>query len=252
MRSIGSLLDITGQKEVEAVLEQHASEVSRYAETLRQTNDKLNLLNSITRHDILNQLTVVRGYLELLKMKKTDPAFLDDFIQKETQAVDNIQSQILFTRDYQNIGVQQPQWLNLKDIILSTATRLPLGSLIFRVHCDDIEILADPMFEKVVYTLLENALRHGKTITEIEFSCQTLADRLLIIYQDNGEGIPAEFKEAIFERKFFKHTGFGLFLSRTILGITGMTIRENGEPGKGARFEITVPEGVYRFSSQGL
>ena len=96
MRSIGSLLDITGQKEVEAVLEQHASEVSRYAETLRQTNDKLNLLNSITRHDILNQLTVIRGYLELLKMKKTDPAFLDDFIQKETQAVDNIQSQILF------------------------------------------------------------------------------------------------------------------------------------------------------------
>ena len=59
------------------------------------------------------------------------------------------------------------------------------------------------MFEKVVYTLLENALRHGKTITEIEFSCRTLADRLLIIYQDNGEGIPAEFKEAIFERKFF-------------------------------------------------
>ena len=31
-----------------------------------------------------------------------------------------------------------------------------------------------------------------------------------------------------------------------------MTIRENGEPGKGGRFEVTVPEGDCRFSSQGL
>jgi signal transduction histidine kinase len=59
--------------------------------------------------------------------------------------------------------------------------------------------------------------------------------------------IPAEYKEAILQRKFFKHTGFGLYLSQTILGITGMTIRENGEPGKGARFEILVPKGAFRF-----
>jgi signal transduction histidine kinase len=44
-----------------------------------------------------------------------------------------------------------------------------------------------------------------------------------------------------------KNTGLGLFLSREILAITGITITENGTPGKGARFEITVPEGMYRF-----
>jgi len=73
----------------------------------------------------------------------------------------------------------------------------------------------------------------------------------MVIYKDNGEGIPVEYKEAIFERKFFKHTGFGLFLSRTILGITGMKIRETGEPGKGAKFEIIVPMGAYRFTNIG-
>jgi hypothetical protein len=39
----------------------------------------------------------------------------------------------------------------------------------------------------------------------------------------------------------------GLFLAREILSITSITIRETGEPGKGARFEIFVPKSAYRF-----
>lgn len=57
--------------------------------------------------------------------------------------------------------------------------------------------------------------------------------------------------ERIFEQGFGKNTGLGLFLSREILAITGITITENGTPGKGARFEITVPKGAYRFTGAG-
>jgi signal transduction histidine kinase len=53
-------------------------------------------------------------------------------------------------------------------------------------------------------------------------------------------------RRMIFERCFGKNTGMGLYLSREILAITGITIRETGEPGKGARFEIVVPKGAYR------
>jgi signal transduction histidine kinase len=45
---------------------------------------------------------------------------------------------------------------------------------------------------------------------------------------------------------FGKHTGLGLFLSREILGLTGITITENGIPGSGARFVIRVPAGKWR------
>ena len=55
--------------------------------------------------------------------------------------------------------------------------------------------------------------------------------------------------ERIFERGYGKNTGLGVFLSREILSITGITITENGVPGKGARFEITVPKGMYRFGN---
>ena len=245
--SLTVMQDITELKVLEAQMTYNNSELNKYADTLRQTNDKLNLLNTITRHDILNQLTVVLGYLEIMKMKFPEPS-LQEYVEKEIHAAQNIQTQILFTKDYQDIGAQSPQWFDLKKIILTNAARLTLSTVRLVVHFDHLELYGDPLLEKVFYTLIENTLRHGKTVSTIEFSCRTQKEGLVVIYEDNGEGVPAEHKEAIFQRKFFKHTGFGLFLSRTILGITGMTIRETGEPGKGARFEIMVPTGAFRFT----
>jgi len=43
------------------------------------------------------------------------------------------------------------------------------------------------------------------------------------------------------------NTGLGMFLAREILSLTGIMIKETGVPGKGARFEIKVPNGMYRI-----
>jgi signal transduction histidine kinase len=67
---------------------------------------------------------------------------------------------------------------------------------------------------------------------------------ILFVCEDDGDGIPVEDKERIFDWGFGKNTGFGLAISREILGITGITIRETGVPGKGARFEMAVPKGT--------
>jgi signal transduction histidine kinase len=67
-----------------------------------------------------------------------------------------------------------------------------------------------------------------------------------LIVEDNGSGIPAILKKQIFERGFGKNTGFGLFLIREILAITGLSIEETGTEGKGARFEIRLPPGSWR------
>jgi len=44
----------------------------------------------------------------------------------------------------------------------------------------------------------------------------------------------------------WNNTGIRLFLAREILSITGILIKEIGVPGRGARFQIRVPQGVYR------
>jgi signal transduction histidine kinase len=68
-----------------------------------------------------------------------------------------------------------------------------------------------------------------------------------MVCEDNGGGIDRETKKHLFKRGYGKNTGFGLFLIREILSITGITIDENGESGRSARFEIVVPNGAYRF-----
>ncbi len=93
---------------------------------------------------------------------------------------------------------------------------------------------------------MDNAVRYGGKITTIRFSVLERDEDHLIVCEDDGDGIPAMEKEKIFERGFGKNTGLGLFLSREILAITGITITETGEPGKGARFEMTVPKGMWR------
>lgn len=102
------------------------------------------------------------------------------------------------------------------------------------------------MLEKVFFNLIDNSIRHGQKVTEIRISARHFDEGLLIALEDNGVGIPVDEKEKIFERGFGKNTGFGLFLVREILSLTGITIKEIGVPGSGARFEITVPKGAFR------
>jgi signal transduction histidine kinase len=111
-----------------------------------------------------------------------------------------------------------------------------------------VEVFADPLMEKVFYNLMENSLRHGEHATHMDFSDKETESGLILTYADNGVGVTAEDKKKLFQKGFGKHTGLGLFLSKEILSITGITITENGEPGKGARFEMVVPKGAYRFT----
>jgi Signal transduction histidine kinase len=113
-----------------------------------------------------------------------------------------------------------------------------------------LEIFADPIIRKVFSTLIENAIRHGKTLSYIRFAEEIREGACIIICEDDGIGIPGSDKEHIFDHGFGKHTGIGLFLSREILSITDLSICECGEEGKGARFEITVPVGKFRINAK--
>jgi signal transduction histidine kinase len=110
-----------------------------------------------------------------------------------------------------------------------------------------LEVFADPMLDRVFANLIENAVRHGKTVSQVVITYQVLEDGLSIYVEDDGVGIPAAGKEEIFAYGIGSGGGLGLFLVREILSITGMTIRETGTPGEGARFVIHVLPDGYRI-----
>ena len=218
--------------------------------TLKIVNNKLNLMNSITRHDILNQLTVAIMSLNLLGIEDIIPADSKRYksYKRIESALENIQQQINFTKDYQDMGVESPGWYDVGKIVEKTG-RAAFVDLAFTNELTGYEIYADPLFEKVIYTLFDNAVRHGKKVTEISFSASEDEEgNLNVICKDNGTGIPEAEKEKIFDRGYGDNTGLGLFLSREILSITGISIKEDGAHGEGARFLITVPKEMFRPS----
>lgn len=220
------------------------TDMKRSENAIRESNRKLNLLNSITRHDLANQLTVVQGYTQLALLRKPDPV-VAEFIAKIDLAAGMMQRQIEFTRNYQELGVQSPAWFRVNDVVTAAKPQ----NLALTSSCDSCEIFADPMIAKVFFNLFDNAVRHGERVTAITVKCGIFSDELVITVEDNGVGIPLDEKQKIFEKGYGRNTGFGLFLVREILAITGIFIHETGSHGKGARFEIAVPKGAYRIAA---
>jgi signal transduction histidine kinase len=234
--------------EVNEILKNDIIERGKIGKALQQANQKLNILASVTRHDILNKLMALLTFLDLSKEEaKKNPVILD-YVEKELQISEAIKRQIEFTRFYQDIGVKAPEWEDVAAVIRRASDSLKVHGITPDVMFSGLVIYADPLIEKVFYNLMENSIRHGEHITTMVFSYHETPEGLVIVYTDNGVGIAAEDKERIFIRGFGKNTGLGMFLSREILGITGMVIKETGEQGKGVRFEISVPGENYRIT----
>jgi PAS domain S-box-containing protein len=232
---LGSVHDVTGRNAAE--------------ESLRRANAKLTLLNIITRHDILNTVTALLLYIELLKESPKDEAQQENLSKIEMLA-QTIKRQIEFTKVYQDIGMGSPKWQALGPLIERVKNSIPLPGVSVSHDTGSIEVYADPLLEHVIHNLVDNSLRHGGGVTSIWITALQDEMGLKVVYEDNGQGIPPREKEEIFKRGYGKNTGFGLFLAREILGTTGLLIKETGTYGKGARFEIRVPHGFFRISGK--
>jgi signal transduction histidine kinase len=235
---------------VEKEMEYHEMELMKfYHQSLDAANKKLKLLSGITRHDIISQLMVLQLYHEMLEKKLPDSSY-NDYFKKIGTATDRISSIIRFTEKYEEIGVNTLVWTDVRAIVEAAEKEGATGHL--RLVNDipaGTEVFADALIANIFYALMDNAVKYGGKITTIRFSVERSGDTGVIVCEDDGDGVPAQEKERIFDRGFGKSAGLGLALSREILLITGITIRETGEPGNGARFEIVVPKGAYRIAA---
>jgi signal transduction histidine kinase len=236
------------------VVEATQNERAKAIEALALANKKLEILDSLTRHDILNLVSLASLEAELAKRMSRDQQ-----VQNSAENISKINKTITallqFSKEYKQIGLERPRWVNVEEVLSRATRELERGGEVTVDNlCVNWKVFADPMIERAFFNILENSLRHGEKVTRITVECGSSGEdgKLRIVFSDNGVGIPVAEKERIFEKGVGKNTGLGLFLVRQILSITGMSIRENGIPGKGARFEITVPKDAFEATSQSL
>jgi PAS domain S-box-containing protein len=230
-------------------LKHNYGELQRSQQALTMARKKLNLLNFVTFTDIQNAIFSLSGYLELEKLQPADEK-TQEYQQKQEDIIQTISASLQFAKNFQDLGIKAPVWQNVMQVFLIGISHTDTLKISHKIQLDNLEIYADPLLEKVFFTLAENVLLHGTMATEISLWCKETPEGLTLVFEDDGPGIPVAMKEKIFERRFEGKKGVGLFLVREILSITGITIIETGTEGKGARFEITVPKGAYRFFSR--
>ncbi|EHQ36426.1 PAS domain S-box protein [Methanoplanus limicola] len=241
------LIESEGEPEAIAII-RDLSERKKAEEALIRAHNLLKLITGITRHDIKNQITALTAYLELTKFYESEEK-IREYIDKADIPARNIVSIIEKTKSIESIGIDEPVWQDLHTTVKTAAEKFSQkGVVITNDLPSDIRILTDPVLDRVYYNLIENSLRHGGDITEIRFFGEKSGDDYLIIYSDDGRGIADEEKEKIFEKNYGHNTGLGLYFTREILAITGISIRENGIYGRGARFEIRVPEKLWEIA----
>jgi len=228
-------MDITERKQVE--------------NALYQVNSKLNVVSSVARHDILNKLTIISSTLSLLKESVTDPT-LAEFLKQSEVATVAITRQMEFTRDYKNMGMEKADWQDVEKTIHTVLDNNFGTAIHYDLRLNGLEIFADSWLKKVFSNMTDAMIRYGIQTNTIQISYKESEDGLHLFFEGGGKGIPVDQKERLFEHGYGGTNGFGLFLAREILAITGITIRETGEPGKNLRFDVQVPKRVYRFNEE--
>jgi PAS domain S-box-containing protein len=229
---VGALVDITDFRQAHSALE--------------KVNLKLRLLSSITRHDIINSITAVLGYLTYAE-EETELKVIMPLLTKTHKVAELIQEQIEFTRDYQELGIKKPVWQNGEVVFKKAIHGLKTENIEFSITLSDLQVYADPLLERVIFNLVDNTLRYGGDVSKVSSYWGIDNNSLIWTISDNGVGVQPDMKEMIFRKGIGQHTGLGLFLSKEILDITGMKIRETGIFGEGARFDIIIPEGIWKL-----
>jgi len=209
-------------------------------------NEKLRVVGGLTRHDIRNKLAAVAGSAYLLRKRFAGEPNAIECLESIETAVRESERIFDFASAYEKLGVEQLVYVDAKKILEEAIVLFPdLKGIRIVNDCDGLTLLADSLLRQLFYNLIDNSLKYGQKATQIRIHYEKTHDNeLRLAYEDDGIGISKDAKPKLFNEGFTtgKGSGHGLYLIRKMMDVYGWTIDETGEPGKGARFTISIPE----------
>lgn len=201
-------------------------------------------LQALLRHDLRNRLTIIGGHLTRLAEATDAPADSVATIEAQLEAIEALLDDTrLATEAIRTEASVEP--VDLIQVIrrrvslleesydaVSVSTALP----------DAAFVPADDLLGSVLDNLLSNAVVHSDRPTpEIAVSVEATADLVRLAVADNGPGIPAERREAMFDPGVGEGTGMGLYLVRTVIERYGGEVAIEGNEPRGTVVTVTLP-----------
>ncbi|ESP88081.1 hybrid sensor histidine kinase/response regulator [Candidatus Halobonum tyrrellensis] len=224
-----------GFSEWEVTLVELMSRWVSYELQRQQTNDRLDRFASIVSHDLRNPLNVAQGSIELAE-ETGDLDRLADArraLDRMTALIDDL---LVLARS--GVAVDDPSTFDLGATAERSWANVPTGDARLRVETDRTVRADGTRLEQLFENLFRNAVEHGGT--GVTVTVGGLDDGFYVA--DDGAGIPADDREAVFEAGFStasQGTGFGLSIVREVVDAHGWQVHTTDGPAGGARFEFT-------------
>lgn len=234
--AIGVSTDISEQKWMQEVLNEAIEKVV-------ELNEKLHVVESLTRHDIRNKLSALNGRIFLLKKRLKDNPEALAHLKEMDLASQQILKIMEFEKNYVQVGSEEQKNVDVERYV-SEASLLfsDLKGARLINECSGLTVLADSMLRQLLYNMMDNTLKYGEKSSVIRIHYREEKNQLKLIYEDDGVGIPDEEKSKLFQEGYGKGTGFGLYLIKRICEGYGWEIQETGKHGEGAQFTMTIPK----------
>ncbi|MDP8269069.1 MAG: PAS domain S-box protein [Candidatus Tenebribacter davisii] len=204
---------------------------------IQKSRELLKSVTSILRHDIANDLAVIKSALKLYR-KTADEKMLDEINNRVTKGINTIDTQRKqesFIDLHQNLTE-----FNIKDVIMDYSRNYP--NIEINVS-GDASVYADDQLYLAIDNLISNSIIHGKA-TKLNVNIESKKDMCEIKFSDNGSGIPENIKSLIFDEEFsygkMNHNGMGLHIVKNIIkDYSGNILVSDNKP-RGTVFTIQL------------
>lgn len=208
---------------------------------------------SLVSHDLRSPLTVVRGYLDILDkpLDEDRRKTAVDSARRAALRMEGLLDDLLHaTRAERVFAPKVMRPVDLSALVEGISTSLAMGteqSVITALE-PGITVLGDAVrLEQAIANLVGNAIKHGPEQGEIRVGVRSQDGRAIVTVEDDGEGIPEDMRETVFERgartpasQGTPGLGLGLYIVRVVAEAHGGTAFVDGAEAQ-TRFVLDLP-----------
>ncbi|MCZ7529684.1 MAG: HAMP domain-containing histidine kinase [Acidimicrobiia bacterium] len=236
-------------------------EIGRLATTMNEMLERIETAHERQRrfvadasHELRSPLTNIRSELEvdLAHPASADPLATHRSVLEETGRLQRLVDDLLYlARSDAGVVPIGSARVDLDEIVLHEATRARSGSgpAIDVTDVSGAQVSGDTdQLRRAVRNLVDNARRHATSAVTV--SLHENADTVVLRISDDGEGVPPDQAQRIFERftradtardRDHGGTGLGLAITSDIVGRHGGSVELDDAPGPGATFVVRLP-----------
>jgi PAS domain S-box-containing protein len=253
----GVIWDVTERRLAEQALRESEQREREAAERLRALDEMKNTFLAAVSHELRSPLTSILGLsltLERSELQEDDRSDLLQRLAANARKLDRLLKDLLDI-DRLNRGIVEPQYrvTDVGALARRTVENLEsLGDRSIQVQAEPATMSVDAAkVERIVENLLMNAARHTSSGRTIWLKVERERDGVLIVVEDDGEGVPEEMRQAIFEpfrqgstsAPHAPGTGIGLSLVARFSELHGGRAWVQEREGGGASFHVFLPDG---------